>query len=235
MKPRSINGAVVFRLCVSLGLTCCLTHGCKLQALPPWPLSRSTTAEASNNNPTVRKRSYFPCSAGIRNIAGLSLNFSDSQLRDCIQLEAASRGLEDGWYYGQEPRLFKSLYEFTSPQMKAAFAVAYLRMLSDEGEDMIRDWQSYVPYSKRSLFARKWWNDNCQEFRKQNAKMKVVWIHEALLDSAELVWRRAEKITQGELSSSQQLAHDEEQRLVFNWAENEQSFGSLSTQPRPAD
>src|SRR5262249_50926651 len=133
----------------------------------------------------------------------------------------------------EEPRVFKSAHGQAAPEIKADFALAYAQMLRQSGEDMLKDWQSYVPYSKRSLFARRWWTEHSPEFGKQTPKYKVQWIHEALLDAGELWWRAGEKLAQGNLSSPQELAHDAEQRLVFKWAEDEHNESTFSQQPRP--
>jgi hypothetical protein len=137
----------------------------------------------------------------------------------------------DGWYYGEEPRIFKSAYYKLTPEQKATFALAYQEWLNQCGQNMVADWTSYVPYTKRSLWARKWFTEHHPEFSKETSKMKVVWIHEALLDGSELRWRALEQLARGQVQGQAELAHDAEQKLVFKYAESEGQEGSLSTQP----
>src|SRR6185295_15801878 len=78
----------------------------------------------------------------------------------CIRDIAAMQDetIDDGWFFGEEPRLFKSFYRKTSPERKAEFAVAYHDFIEKSGEDLVRDFKSYVPYSKRADFAFDWWS-----------------------------------------------------------------------------
>ena len=141
-------------------------------------------------------------------------------------------GIVDGFYYGEEPRNFKTPYLLTTPEEKADFAMAYEDMLAKNGEDMVNNWESYVAYSKRAAFAREYWTNHSSEFRKQSEKMKIVWMHEALMDGGEVWFKAVEKLANGKLDSPIVLTHDVEQKLVFQYAEDERSEGSLSTQLR---
>jgi hypothetical protein len=158
--------------------------------------------------------------------------YSDKQIRASIIDDASKLGIVDGFYYGEEARNFKTAYLLTTPETKTDFAMAYRDMLSGLNEDMLRDWKSYVAYSKRSAFARSWWSKRSDEFNKQSEKMKIVWIHEALMDAGELSFRAIEKLSAGTMDSPTVLTHDEEQKLVYKYAEDGQTFGSLSTQLR---
>ncbi len=157
---------------------------------------------------------------------------SDKQLRASIVDDARKLGIVDGFYYGEEARNFKTAYLLTTPETKADFALAYRDMLTGLNEDMMKDWKSYVAYSKRAAFANSWWSKRSDEFNKQSEKMKVVWIHEALMDAGELSFRATEKLSNGSMDSPTVLTHDEEQKLVYKYAEDGQTFGSLSTQLR---
>ncbi|HEY9717457.1 MAG TPA: hypothetical protein V6C69_08310 [Trichormus sp.] len=152
------------------------------------------------------------------------------ELRSEIIKQASQLGIEDGYFFGEEPRNFKTPYSVAPPAVKADFALDYEAMLGQQGEDMISHWESYVPYSKRSQFAREWWSKHSDEFNKQTEKYKILWIHEALLDGGELWFRAVEKLAGNNINSIAVLTHDEEQRFVFKYAESEQSEGSLSTQ-----
>jgi len=163
--------------------------------------------------------------------------FSDEVLRKgCTDLAAASdKELVDGWYYGQEARVFKSGYGRTKPEEKSAFAMDYHDLILQSGQNMTADWNSYLGYSKRAQFARTWWSNPAHdtEFARQDPKYKVVWIHEAVLDGGELWWRAYEKLAGDRVGAPLVLAHDAEQKLVFNYAEDEHHPGSFSTQERP--
>ncbi len=112
--------------------------------------------------------------------------------------------------------------------------MAYHQWILGTGQNLAADWNSYVPYSKRSKFARAWWSNpaNDSKFSKQDPKYKVVWIRESLLDGSELWWRAYEQLAGDRVSSPDVLAHDAEQKLVFNYAESEGHPGSFSTQER---
>ncbi|HEY9677111.1 MAG TPA: hypothetical protein V6C76_03845 [Drouetiella sp.] len=160
----------------------------------------------------------------------------EEQLHKSIvdQAHVVDQTVVDGWFFGQEPRLFKSGYRKTTPEQKADFAMDYAKMIHETGERMDVVWESYVPYSKRREFAIAWWSDpkHDVEYLKQDPKYKVLWIHEALLDGSELYWRSYEQLGGEKVPSSAVLAHDAEQSLVNKYAESEHNPGSFSTQPR---
>jgi hypothetical protein len=151
-----------------------------------------------------------------------------------IAQEARARDKEfvDGWYFGELPRIFKSGYGKASADLKTRFAMDYHAFLDGAGENLEAKWESYVPYSQRSKFARAWWTKADATFNSQDAKMKVVWIHEALMDGSELWFRAMEKILTDKVQSSTVLAHDHEQKLVYDYSESERQPGTFSTQPR---
>lgn len=155
---------------------------------------------------------------------------SNQVLKPLILDDAKHLGIVDGFYFGEEPRNFKTGYLLTKPEMKTEFALAYEDMLNKHGENMLLNWQSYVPYSQRADFAKNWWTEHCPDFRTQQKKYKILWMHEAMLDAGELWFRAVEKAARDSMDSSRVLTHDEEQRLVFKYAENDRSEGSLSTQ-----
>ena len=160
----------------------------------------------------------------------------DDELRKSItdQAHQVDQTVIDGWFFGQEPRLFKSAYRKTTPEQKAAFAMDYAKMITNSGQQMEVKWDSYVPYSKRRDFASQWWSDPAHdtEFVKQDPKYKVMWIHEALLDGSELWWRSYERLGGASVPPPAVLAHDAEQSLVSKYSESDNNPGSFSTQPR---
>lgn len=158
------------------------------------------------------------------------LSASDGVMRAAVLKEAATLGVVDGFFFGEVARNFKSGYASTSLKTKTDFAIDYENMLKKHGENMLKEWGSYVPYSIRAQFARQWWANRSSEFNKETEKMKIVWMHEALLDGGELWFRALERLSDGAMDSPTVLTHDEEQRLVYKYAENEHSEGSLSTQ-----
>ncbi len=131
----------------------------------------------------------------------------------------------DGWFRGEDSRSLKSGYRDCSAATKARFACDYARMISENKEDMVNNWKSYIPYSKRADFARKWWSDqeHSTDFVKQNHWLQIVWLHEALMDGSELWWRALEKQFPGGIDSTAALAHDAEQDMVGKFKENESS------------
>lgn len=131
--------------------------------------------------------------------------------------------LVDGWFYGRDPRNFKTAYGVAPPEIKAQFALDYAKMLSNNAQDMEKNWRSYVPYSKREEFARQWWtmSAHSNQFIKENHWKQIIWLHEALLDAGELWWRAVEKELPDQIASSAALAHDAEQRQVDTFKENE--------------
>ena len=160
----------------------------------------------------------------------------EDQLKKSIidQAHQVDQTVVDGWFFGQEPRLFKSGYRKTTPEQKADFAMDYAKMVADSGQQMDVKWDSYIPYSKRRDFATAWWSDPAHdtEFVKQDPKYKVLWIHEALLDGSELWWRSYERLGGSQVPPPAVLAHDAEQSLVSKYSESDHNPGSFSTQPR---
>jgi hypothetical protein len=107
---------------------------------------------------------------------------------------------------------------------------AYHEFIYKTGEDMVRDFKSYVPYSKRADFAFAWWSKKEPRFDSSELKYKVLWAHEAIQDAGELWWRAGEKLGEAPKDSVKLLAHDEEQRMVSRFTEHEGSPGSISDQ-----
>jgi hypothetical protein len=138
--------------------------------------------------------------------------------------------IDDGWFFGQYPRIFKSAYAGATPKLKAQFAVDYAQMLADANQDLVANWDSYVTYTNRADFAKEWWqkHDDSGRFAHLNCKMHVVWIHEALLDGGELWWRTFEAKNGINIPTAQALAHDEEQKKVFAYMDREGQPRSLS-------
>lgn len=137
-----------------------------------------------------------------------------------IEAEAArvDRMLEDGWIAGRESRTFKTPYALVPPRVKAQFALDYADMLRKRGQDLVRDWHTYVPYSQRALFALSWWKNN-DAFLHLTLRKQDIWIHECLLDASELYWRVFER--QQNPDSIHVVAHDSEQNLVSKFMEND--------------
>ncbi|MBX9688317.1 MAG: hypothetical protein K2X27_16530, partial [Candidatus Obscuribacterales bacterium] len=105
---------------------------------------------------------------------------------------AADSTVEDGWFYGRDPRLFKSLYRKISPEQKADFAMEYHSWIKTQAQNLIADFKTYIPYSKRASFARTWWSKKNKLFPKEEDKQQVLWVHEAIQDAGELWWRAVE-------------------------------------------
>ncbi|MBI2809505.1 MAG: hypothetical protein HYX67_01550 [Candidatus Melainabacteria bacterium] len=160
----------------------------------------------------------------------------EDQLKKSIieQAHQVDQTVVDGWFFGQEPRLFKSAYRKTTPEQKADFAMDYAKLVADSGQQMDVKWDSYIPYSKRREFAIAWWSDPAHdtEYLKQDPKYQVLWIHEALLDGSELWWRSYERLGGPQVPPPAVLAHDAEQSLVSKYSESDHNPGSFSTQPR---
>jgi hypothetical protein len=136
----------------------------------------------------------------------------------------------DGWFYGQDPRFFKSFYRKISAKQKAEFALAYHQWLNQFHEDLVKDFKSYVPYQKRADFAFEWWGKNEPQFSKEKLKMQVLWAHEAIQDAGELWWRAEEKLHPETKHFEQTVAHDEEQKFVAQFREDENTPGKISDQ-----
>ena len=152
--------------------------------------------------------------------------------KTCLSKIAArmDKTVEDGWLFAQEPRIFKSPYAQTPPEQKADFALAYHDFLESCHQDLVRDYKTYVPYSKRQDFALLWWGSKASLFNKSENKMQVLWAHEAMEDASELWWRAGEKLEAEPADSIKLMAHEEEQRLVFNYSEAQGAPGSFSGQ-----
>lgn len=130
----------------------------------------------------------------------------------------------DGWICGREPRVFKSPYGKLSPMAKAEFAEAYRRFIESTDQDLINRPSSYISYTRRAAFARKYWSESSaygQSFKKESKKMQVAWVHESLWDGGELWWRAAEKRFGPKINSLGIMAHDQEQDMVFKFADVE--------------
>lgn len=140
------------------------------------------------------------------------------------------RVMEDGWYFGELPRIFKSPYGQVSLDDKVKFAVAQAEFLKAEKQNMAKDMASYVPYSKRAEFAQKWWqqSDKGKQFSEQPEKFHILWIQESLMDGSELWWRAFEDKNRATMSSERAFAHDEEQRRVSQFLDVEGQPRSLS-------
>lgn len=144
--------------------------------------------------------------------------------------ESADNTVEDGWYYGQDPRIIKSFYRKISPSQKADFAIAYHNWMVQFQEDLVANFKSYVPYSSRADFAYGWWKDNAPEFEKQEEKYKVLWAHESVQDANELWWRAAVNLQTVHPDSGLTIAHDEEQRMLAHFMDNEATQSTISEQ-----
>lgn len=171
-------------------------------------------------------------SAGTQKSSGPAAAVSPDNYRACMREIAASADetVMDGWFYGQDPRFFKSFYRKVSPELKADFAVDYHEWLKQFGQDLVRDMKSYVPYSKRADFAMNWWAEKVERFKTEPLKMQVLWAHESIQDAGELWWRACEKIQPEAIRSDENLAHDEEQRMIAAFMDRENSPGQISDQ-----
>jgi hypothetical protein len=155
-------------------------------------------------------------------------------LKESTELEGK---VIDGWFFGSDSRSLKSGYTKSTAALKAQFACDYMQMLLDHHQDLVKNWQSYVPYGEREKFARAWWSDprHSTTFVDEPYYKKILWLHEALLDASELWWRALERRCPSGVPSTQALAHDSEQQMVSAFKENEQSPArSVSSFARPA-
>ncbi len=141
-------------------------------------------------------------------------------------------GFEDGWIAGRDARVFKSPYKKLSARDKASFAVAYHDWLEPFHQDLGNTLSTYVPYKKRSAFAREYWQNSSSSslFKSAIEKYQVAWIHESLLDGSELWWRAAEKRFGNRINSVLTLVHDTEQNMVSKYMEDEKSESTFSAQ-----
>lgn len=162
-----------------------------------------------------------------------SLPRPEPEIEQAIEKMArdADNTVIDGWFFGQEARMLKSFYRKVDAVDKARFAVAYHKWIMSKNQDMVRDFESYVPYSQRVAFARQWWSKDNPRFLKQEIKYQVLWMHESIEDAGELWWRAVEKLREKPVSSLEVIAHDEEQKMVSKFMESSRSpHGSISEQ-----
>lgn len=140
------------------------------------------------------------------------------------------RVMEDGWYFGELPRIFKSPYGQVSLDDKVEFAVAQAQFLKASKQDMAKNTETYVPYTKRAKFARQWWqaSDYAKKYAEQPEKLQILWLQESLMDGSELWWRALEDKNRATMDSMRALAHDEEQRRVSRFQDVEGQPRSLS-------
>lgn len=164
--------------------------------------------------------------------AGSSAAEDKQTYKKCISEIAAQADdtVIDGWFFGQDPRMFKSFYRKIPPDQKADFALAYHEWLMPFKQDLVADFKTYVPYSKRADFAFEWWGKKVPRFGTQEKKLQVLWAHESIQDASELWWRASEKLGKIPANSALMLAHDQEQKMVAHYMEDEGSPGSLSDQ-----
>ena len=154
-------------------------------------------------------------------------------LKEATELEGK---VIDGWFFGSDSRSLKSGYTKSTSALKAQFACDYMQMLLEHHQDLVKNWQSYVPYSQREKFARAWWSDpkHSTAFVDEPYYKKILWLHEALMDASELWWRALERQCPDGVPSTQALAHDSEQQMVSNFKEDEHSPDrSVSSFARP--
>lgn len=140
------------------------------------------------------------------------------------------RVLEDGWYFGELPRIFKSPYGQVSLDDKVKFALAEAEFLKASKQDMAKNTESYVPYSKRAEFALKWWqaSDQANKYAEQPQKLQILWLQESLMDGNEIWWRALEDKNRATMDSMRALAHDEEQKRLSQFLDVEGQPRSLS-------
>jgi hypothetical protein len=146
-------------------------------------------------------------------------------LKESTELQGT---MVDGWFHGEDSRSLKTEYAKAPPAVKAKFACDYQTMLSQNKQDMVNQWQSYVPWSKRAVFARKWWSDpqnsnQSESFLKADRWKQILWMQESLRDGSELWWRAYEKQFPEGIDSAAAMAHESEQDMVTNFKENENS------------
>lgn len=136
----------------------------------------------------------------------------------------------DGWFFGQLPRVFKSGYGKLKSDLKASFALDYDFMLSSRSQNMVQNFESYVPYTQRLVFALDWWKKADKKglckFVSLTDKEKLIWAHESILDASELVFRVKESMDPAKTTSYAVLAHDKEQDMVAHYTEDK---GRVST------
>lgn len=159
--------------------------------------------------------------------------YADVQLDEVEAIaKEADAVIADGWICGRDPRFFKSPYRVITPLQKAQFALAYRDFVLGQNQNLSRSLTTYIPYKKRSEFARKYWenSDLSEKFKAETEKYQVCWIHESLLDASELVFRAVEKKFGPALDSTQIMAHDVEQNMVSKYMEDERTESSFAWQ-----
>ncbi len=147
-----------------------------------------------------------------------------SFVNDVTTLAAqADQRMEDGWICNRESRSLKSGYRQVSPQVKAAFAMDYHKMVEASGQNLAMDLDSYLPFTRRLEFALQWWRKSSykEAFQESKPNKRLIWLYESILDAGELWWRTFETRNPKLVNSAATLAHDKEQDMVFNYSEAE--------------
>lgn len=163
--------------------------------------------------------------------------YQDIQLDEVESIaKEADAVIADGWICGRDPRFFKSPYRVITPVQKAQFALAYRDFVLGQNQNLSSSLTTYIPYKKRSEFARQYWenSDLSSKFNAETEKYQVCWIHESLLDASELVFRAVEKKFGPALDSAQIMAHDVEQNMVSKYMEDERTESSFAWQLKGA-
>ncbi len=204
------------------------------------PLCSSCTAPAprqSNAESPQRKTESKSNSSKSMQTAGAQperqkQSANNSELSQCVEsiADRADQTVEDGWFYGHDPRNFKSFYRKVTAARKAEFAMAYHDFIAGFNQDLVKDFASYVPYSKRSDFAFEWWQKKEPRFKTMEKKMQVLFAHESIQDAGELYFRACQQLGKTPADSMLALAHDEEQRMLAQFMEKEGSPGCISEQ-----
>lgn len=84
------------------------------------------------------------------------------------------------------PRIFKTGYGRMANSIKAAFAYDLDEFTRNRGEALLKDINSYIPYSKREAFASSWWTRHSKAYCDQAPWDKESWKQEALQDATKL-------------------------------------------------
>lgn len=179
----------------------------------------------------VKDEGMSPSTQSLRDSAAKF--YADVQLDEVEAIaKEADAVIADGWICGRDPRFFKSPYRVITPLQKAQFALAYRDFVLGQNQNLSRSLTTYIPYKKRSEFARKYWenSDLSEKFKAETEKYQVCWIHESLLDASELVFRAVEKKFGPALDSTQIMAHDVEQNMVSKYMEDERTESSFAWQ-----
>lgn len=187
----------------------------------------SCSSQTKDQEIKAAKSSTFDSSVSPASAPSLASAFAEAVEKTA---EEADQTVVDGWYFGRDSRLLKSYYRKIPSKTKAEFALAYRELVAQSGQDMVKDFKSYLPYSKRADFAYKWWQEHSKQFGAEELKMQVLWVHESVQDASELCWRARARTEAGKLDSMQALAHDEEQRMVSQFMEQEGAPSSISEQ-----